>query len=212
MRDDEADSVAKARMDNQETVQSYERCADEYARITSGAPSAAHGQLFEIFTKQVGRGGRVLEIGSGPGWDADRLEAAGIEVLRTDVTQAFIDVQRRRGKHAMRLDVIEDDLPGGNRGVLCLYVLQHIARELVHGVIMKISAALLPGGALLIGLRQGDGEFRKVESDSSAYHITLWPAESFIDLLAAAGLLVEHSYTFTGSEGEWLTVLARKSA
>jgi SAM-dependent methyltransferase len=210
MNKNESEAVAQARLDNHETVRSYESCADDYAQSTRGAPSAAHGDLFNAFIRRVGRGGRVVEIGSGPGWDADRLEAEGIEVLRTDVTQAFIDFQLNRGKRITRLDVIHDDLPGQHDGVLCLYVLQHIARPLIDAVLGKISAALHPGGILLVGLRQGSGEAREVSSSSGAYHITLWPPDAFIDRLAVAGLLAEESYTFIGAEGEWLTVLARK--
>jgi SAM-dependent methyltransferase len=210
MNTSESAAAAQARGDNRETVRSYERCVDDYAQSTRGEPSAAHGDLFRAFSRRVGQGGRVVEIGSGPGWDADRLEAEGIEVLRTDVTQAFIDFQLKRGKRITRLDVIDDALPGQNDGVLCLYVLQHIARPLIDAVLDKISAALRPGGVLLVGLRQGSGEVREVGASSGTYHITLWPPDAFIHRLAVAGLVTEQSYTFTGAEGEWLTVLARK--
>jgi SAM-dependent methyltransferase len=210
MNTGESEAAAQARRDNRETVRSYERSVDEYAQTTRGDPSAAHGDLFNAFIRCVGRGGRVVEIGSGPGWDADRLEAEGIEVLRTDVTQAFIDFQLNRGKRITRLDVIDDDLPRQCDGVVCLYVLQHIARPLIDVVLGKIAAALHPGGVLLVGLRQGSGEVREAGASSGAYHITLWPPNAFINELAVAGLLAEKTYTFTGGDGEWLTVLARK--
>jgi 2-polyprenyl-3-methyl-5-hydroxy-6-metoxy-1,4-benzoquinol methylase len=210
MSTSESEAAAQARRDNRETVRSYERCVDEYAQITSGEPSAAHGDLFNEFIRCVGCGGRVVDIGSGPGWDADRLEAEGIEVLRTDVTQAFIDFQLNRGKRITRLDVIDDELPRQCDGVLCLYVLQHVARPLIDGVLGKIAAALHSGGVLLVGLRQGSGEVREVGASSGTYHITLWPPNAFINQLKVAGLLAEKSFTYTGSDGEWLTVLARK--
>jgi SAM-dependent methyltransferase len=210
MNTSESEAAAQARRDNRETVRSYEHSVDEYAQITRDEPSPAHGDLFNAFIRCVGRGRRVLEIGSGPGWDADRLEAEGIEVLRTDVTQAFIDFQLNRGKRITRLDVIDDELSGPCDGVLCLYVLQHIARPLIDGVLSKIAAALHPGGVLLVGLRQGSGEVHEIGASSGTYHITLWPPNAFIHQLAVAGLLAEKSYTFTGADGEWLTVLARK--
>jgi SAM-dependent methyltransferase len=192
-------------------VASYELCADEYAQSTSGEPPEDQSRLFPAFVQQVGRGGRVLEIGSGPGWDADRLEATGIEVERTDVAQAFIDFQGKRGKRIARLDVIDDDIAGTYDGILCLYVLQHVARPLIDTVLEKMSAALKSGGVLLVALRQGNGELREIGDTSGAtYHITLWPQRAFIERLGAAGLSSEQFYTFSGRDGEWLTVLARK--
>jgi hypothetical protein len=131
-------------------------------------------------------------------------------VDRTDVTQAFIDLQSKRGKRIRRLDLIDDDIPGQYDGVLCLWVLQHIARALIDEVLAKMSAALKPGGALLVGLREGQDELREVGGDAGVYHITLWPQDEFVERLGRARLSVEERYTFTGRDGEWLVVLARK--
>lgn len=205
-----SEAAAQARRDNRETVSSYERCADNYAQSSRGEPAEDHSQLFRAFSRSIGGGARVIELGSGPGWDADRLEAEGIDVERTDVTQAFIDFQLQRGKRITRLDVIDDEIPGHYNGILCLYVLQHIARPLIDAVLEKFSAALQAGGALLIALRQGTGELREVSPTSGVYYITLWSQSEFIDRLARAGLRTERSHTFTDADGEWLMVLARK--
>lgn len=199
----------QARRDNRETVASYERCAEDYAQSTSGEPSEEQSRLFPEFVRLV-RGGRVLDIGSGPGWDADRLEAEGIEVERTDVTQAFIDLQAKRGKRVARLDLIEDDITGQYDGILCLWVLQHIARPLIDAVLAKMSAALKSGGVLLVGLREGDDDLREVGDSDGVYHVTLWPKTAFIERLAHARLSAEEFYTFSGRDGKWLCVRARK--
>jgi 2-polyprenyl-3-methyl-5-hydroxy-6-metoxy-1,4-benzoquinol methylase len=202
----------EARRDNRETVSSYETCADEYAESTRGEPYEAHAQMLDAFVADLAPGAHVLEIGSGPGWDADRLEARGVTAERTDVTQAFIELQRQRGKAIERLDVVNDEIPGRYDGIVCMYVLQHIARPLMDAVLAKLAAALRPGGVLLVALRQGSGEMREIGTQSGgAYHVTLWPKDEFIERLANAGLAVSRSRSFTGSDGEWLVVLARKA-
>ncbi len=102
---------------NARTVESYELIADDYARETAGSRvmSGALARLAEAVP-----GGHVLEIGSGPGWDADQLEEAGLTVRRTDITQAFIDQQRARGKEVDRLDAINDDLGGPYDAVVAI--------------------------------------------------------------------------------------------
>jgi hypothetical protein len=204
--------IEEARLDNRETVRSYESCAEDYAETTRSEPSGVRAEMFRAFIRSLDRGARVLEIGSGPGWDADRLEAEGIRVERTDATQAFIDFQSRRGKRITRLDVINDHIEEQYSGILCLYVLQHVARPLIDDVLAKFSRALCAGGAVLVGLREGRGDVREVGTNSGVYHITLWPQSEFIDRLAHAGLIVEQCHTFSGSDGEWLIALARKQA
>jgi Methyltransferase domain len=199
-----------ARRDNRETVKSYEGCAEDYAETTRGEVSGVRADMFQAFIRSLPRTARVLEIGSGPGWDADRLEAEGIRVERTDVTEGFIEFQSRRGKRMTRLDVINDEIHEQYNGVLCLYVLQHISRPLIDEVLAKLSNALYTGGTFLVGLREGNGDVREVGTSSGVYHITLWPQSEFIDRLQRVGLVCEQSHTFSGSEGEWLIVLARK--
>jgi 2-polyprenyl-3-methyl-5-hydroxy-6-metoxy-1,4-benzoquinol methylase len=205
-----SDDSARARRENRETISSYERCAEQYAQSTRGDPSEIHSRLIHELIRRVGSAGRVLEIGSGPGWDADHLEAEGIDVVRTDVTQAFIDFQHTRGKRISRLDVIEDEIEGEYAGILCLYVLQHVARPLFDSVLRKLSAALSRNGVLLVALRQGKGHIREVSASSGVYHTTLWLQAEFISRLAHVALHAEQSHTFTDEDGDWLAVLASK--
>ncbi|HVF16479.1 MAG TPA: methyltransferase [Steroidobacteraceae bacterium] len=202
--------IEEARRDNHETVKSYEGCAEDYADTTRSEPTGIRAEMFQAFIESLVSGARVLEIGSGPGWDADRLEAKGIRVERTDVTQSFIDFQSKRGKRVTRLDVINDAIEEQYDGILCLYVLQHVARPLIDDVLAKFSRALHLHGTVLIGLREGTGDVREVGTSTGVYHISLWPQREFIDRLARAGLVAEQSHTFSGSDGEWLIVLARK--
>lgn len=206
-----SDRNDRARHENRETISSYERCAEEYAQSTRGDPSEAHARFITELIRHVGSAGRVLEIGSGPGWDADHLEANGVEVVRTDVTQAFIDFQQKRGRRIGRLDLIEDKIDGQYDGIMCLYVLQHVARSLVDAVLGKFFAALSHHGALLVALRQGKGEVREVSASSGVYHTTLWSRIEFMTRLERAGFEIELSHTFTDEEGEWLMILSRRT-
>ena len=111
---------------NRQTVAAYESCALSYAEATKPALNPSNELLLRQFAETVGVGGRVLEIGSGPGWDADFLETLGVTVRRTDVTKAFIRFQMERGKTAELLDLMVADLGGPFDGVVALYVLQRI--------------------------------------------------------------------------------------
>lgn len=193
---------------NARTVESYELIADDYARETAGA-----GVLSFALTRlaETVPGGHVLEIGSGPGWDADRLEEAGLTVLRTDITQAFIDLQRARGKDVERLDAINDDLGGPYDAVVALHVLQHVEPDDLPAVLAKVAGALHPGGRFLVSIPLGQGAGWQVGESGSPYYRALWSGAEFTAALAQAGL--EPEWTERSVEDEetgWLCVLAQR--
>ncbi len=201
--------------DNSRTIESYELIAADYAAETSGsrAMSGALARLAEAVP-----GGHVLEIGSGPGWDADVLEGAGLTVRRTDITQAFIDFQRGRGKDVDRLDVIHDALGGPYDAVVALAVLQHVSADELPGVLAKIAGSLRPGGRFLAAVRTGEGAGWDVGSSGNRYFVTCWSETEFIAELVKVGLTTRwssHSVKDTEPNpppSDWLTVLAQRSA
>ena len=192
---------------NARTVSSYELVAADYARETAGGgPSEPLARLAAAVP-----GSEVLEVGSGPGWDADALEDAGLRVRRTDVTQAFIDLQRARGKRVDRLDVVVDGLGGPYDGIVALAVLQHVPRQQLPGVLARMAAALAPAGALLVCVRTGAGERWEIGESGNPYYCALWGEGEFVDLLEAVGLRVAWRDASVDSEDNgWLYILANR--
>ncbi|RZJ01943.1 MAG: class I SAM-dependent methyltransferase [Brevundimonas sp.] len=195
---------------NRATVAGYDASAASYAAETDHAPTPEHVEALERLVAAAGPGGRVLEAASGPGWDADRLEAMGMKVRRTDLSEGFIAFQRERGRVVEMLDLITGDLGGPWDGVVALYVIQHIGRDLVAGVIARIAAALRPGGGLLLSWQDGEGEKVSVDAEGT-YQVVRWREADMTALLARHGLVVEWRSLFHGSEADWITVIARRS-
>lgn len=196
---------------NRRTIQSYERSARKYADAVSPRPSGVGEEGLRRMVDIVRPGGSVLEVGSGPGWDADYVESLGVKVRRTDVTQAFREFQAERGRPVEPLDLLGDDLRGPWDGVMALFVLLHIDRDLTDSVLDKVAAALRPEGAFLVSVREGDGELWEVGEDSGEYHVVLWNHDELTARLERAGLPVDWSARTVDSDGSWLTLLARKA-
>jgi predicted TPR repeat methyltransferase len=192
---------------NRRTVAAYEEYAVGYAEAVAPDPAAGVATELRRLADVVGPGGTVLEVGSGPGWDADQVESLGVSVRRTDVTRAFREFQAERGKHVELLDVITDDLGGPYDAVMAMCVLLHIDRELTDTVLGKVAGALRPDGAFLVSLREGSGELW----ESGDYHVVLWSRAAFSVRLAAVGLRVEWCARTVHSDGPWLTFLARRT-
>lgn len=203
-------SAPDERARNRATVASYDAWAESYAAETDHPPTSDHVEALNRLAAAVGPGGRVLEVASGPGWDADRLEAMGLQVRRTDLSEGFIVLQRERGRVVDRLDLIADDLGGPWDGLVALYVIQHVGRELVDGVIGRIAGALRPGGTLLMSFQEGEGE-RTTLADEGPYQVVRWREADMVDGLSRHGLSVAWRSAFDGREGVWITVIAHRS-
>jgi 2-polyprenyl-3-methyl-5-hydroxy-6-metoxy-1,4-benzoquinol methylase len=189
------------------TVESYEQIADDYARETAGSRVLSGGlaRLAETVPD-----GHALEIGSGPGWDADQLEEAGLTVRRTDITQAFIDVQRARGKEVDQLDAIGDDLGGPYDAVVALHVLQHVEPSDLPAVLAKVAGALRLDGRFLVSIPLGEGAGWEVGESGSLYYRALRTEAEFTAALEQAGLEPEWTErSVHDEESGWLCVLAQ---
>ena len=201
---------------NRRTIESYERIARAYAEETAPEKSGPAEFIAEGLRRLVDAlptGGSALDVGSGPGWDADFVESQGVAVRRTDITAAFIDLQAERGKHVEKLDVISGDLGGPYDGVMALAVLQHVDRDGIPALLRKVAAALHPGGMFLVAIREGDGELWEIGDSGNPYFTVLWRESAFRDLLEDVGLMVTWSSRNEDSEeSHWLTFLARKES
>ena len=196
---DPQDSLAA----NRRTIDSYEGYAREYDEIVGDAPSPDVELGLRQFMSAVGPNATILEVGSGPGRDADFLESLGARVRRTDATQAFLDIQAARGKQAEYLNLLTDELGGPYDGVAALCVLIHIDRAHIDRVLAKVAGALRPGGAFVVSMREGSGE------TTGAYHTILWQRDAFAATLERAGLRVTWEHRNTGRDTDiWLTFLA----
>lgn len=201
-----SDVSARALANTRRTVQSYEVFARDYDALCGPVPSPDVEGALRRMMQFVPLGGSVLEVGSGPGREADFIESLGAVVRRTDATRAFLEVQAERGKRAELLNVVTDELGGPYDVVLALCVLIHVDREQIDAVLRKVHDALKPAGVFLVSMRTGEGE------TSGSYHTVYWTRDRFAARLVAAGLSIAWDAESVDSDGdEWVTFLTRRA-
>lgn len=187
------------------TIESYEAYAATYDRLVGPTVSASIEAALRRLVAVVPPGGEILEIGSGPGREADFVEDLGVRVRRTDATRAFVGMQAQRGKRAELLNVITDELGGPYDGILAMCVLIHVGFDQTDAVLRKIAGSLRPGGGFLVSMREGDGETH------GNYHTVYWRTADFTARLLSAGFRVDWEEHDVDSDGDaWLTYLATR--
>lgn len=196
---------------NGRTVAAYENYARRYAANVSPQPSEAGASALRRLADMLPSGGRVLDIGSGPGWDADFLEGLGVRVHRTDVTESFRQFQTERGKQCDALDVLKDEIADTHDGILMLCVLQHFERTELDGVLHKLVNALTDQGAMLLSHPVGEDELWE-HTASGDYRVVRWSSAALDERLRRSGFVVAWDKSEDGDEGPWRTVLARKTS
>jgi SAM-dependent methyltransferase len=203
--------------DNARTIATYEDHVLEYVR---NSPSSVSGWVKGWLDRAVAglpHDARVLELGSGPGHDADYLQDLGYDVSRTDATPAFVDLLRSKGNDARLLNAITDDLPPGLDLVIANAVLHHFTRSQAAHVIEKAHAALTPGGRFAFSLRLGEGEGWSNDKVGAPRFFCYWTSPQI------QGLLVQADFTdidiqesrnpdFSSGWKDWLHITARKPA
>jgi len=131
-------SVATPDREESRTLASYEAAVERYLEH-SAPPGPEMVRYLDRFAAMVGAGD-VLELGSGPGWDALHLEALGLRVTRSDATPAFLTRLRAAGYDARFLDVRTGDLGGPWDGIIADAVLLHLDRPELGDVLGAVDA------------------------------------------------------------------------
>ena len=144
-------------MNDQTTIAFYDGSAGEYAdRFGRTTPDKS----LREFIDEVPSGGLVLDLGCGPGHAAAMMQAEGLTVEATDLSEGMVEAARKAGVDARVAGF--DDLTATNRydGIYANFSLLHAARADMPRYLAAIHTALKSGGIFHLGLKNGTGEKR----------------------------------------------------
>ncbi|HEY3758511.1 MAG TPA: class I SAM-dependent methyltransferase [Solirubrobacteraceae bacterium] len=189
------------------TLETYEARASLYAAHDRGR-HAAFVAFLDTFAALAGDG-CVLELGSGPGRDADYLEGKGLRVIRTDAAASFVEMMRAAGHDARQLDVRTDDFGGPHNAVLADAVLLHLTRRQLEDVLRRLRAAIRDGGLLAFTVKQGTGEGWTTEKLGRPRYFVYWQEDALREVLSRTGWTVSSLEHSAGPTDDWLQVIAR---
>lgn len=179
------------------TKQTYEdpKVVSKFAKKHSLDP--IHKKLIEKFATKI-EGKRLLDLGCGPGLDAQLFAELGFEVTGLDYSKQMIEQANELTQDSKNIEFIVGDMtkletyckPNTFDAIWASASLLHIPRKDVGKVLQGISNILVQNGRVFISLKGGSGTQVVKE-------------EGYLD-----GVIVEREYTFW--EKEDFAQLAKK--
>jgi 2-polyprenyl-3-methyl-5-hydroxy-6-metoxy-1,4-benzoquinol methylase len=141
---------------NELNRRAYDRIATAYAGPEPGEDDPAWRRCCrELFASKLS-GKSVLEIGCGPGVDADHLSRLGLDVTATDFCEEFVRITTERYPHlkVARMDMTNPMalVAGTFDGVYGHSCFLHIARDLAPQTLRNLHGLLNVGGILFLSL------------------------------------------------------------
>lgn len=192
---------------NQETLTAYNEHVQEYI---DGTPQEVNGAV-KIWIDEALQGfdknAKILEIGSAFGRDADYIETQGYTVQRTDATPGFVEYLQSKGHNAFMLNVLTDELEGGQDLIFADAVLLHFTAEEVQGVLGKIRSALSDNGQFAFTLKKGNGEEWSDAKLGSPRFFRYWQPEEIEATVSDVGF---SEVTVSNNDPKWLHIHARR--
>lgn len=193
-------------MSDAETLRVYDNNAADYAEKNQDYLSN-DPRLLEFITA-CPHGGRVLDLGCGPGTSAAVMAKAGLKPDASDASAEMVALAQNHSGVSARQATF-DDISGEAiyEGIWANFSLLHAPRTAMPRHLAAIKRALKPGGVFYIGLKLGKGEAR----DALGRLYTYYEEDELKDLLKTAGFTVQDC-TFGETEGldgvmaRWISV------
>ncbi|MFD9390797.1 class I SAM-dependent DNA methyltransferase [Streptomyces sp. NPDC060000] len=202
----------------------YDAVAEDYAeRFRDGiAARPLERAVLTAYAELVGAGGRVADLGCGPGRTTGFLAALGLEMSGLDLSESMLAIARREnpGIPFAQGSMLDLDLPdGGLAGVVSFYSSIHTPVEELPALFTEFHRVLAPGGHLLLGFQVGDEPRRhdRPWGHPVALDFERRRPERMAELLTAAGFAmlsrtVREADTDSGETTPQALLVARRPA
>ncbi|WP_329246499.1 class I SAM-dependent DNA methyltransferase [Streptomyces canus] len=186
----------------------YDTVAEDYAEQFRDVltVSPLDRVLMDGFAELVGDGGRVADLGCGPGRVTGYLTSLGLSVFGLDLSESMLAIARREnpGLRFERGSMLELDLPDGAlAGAVSWYSSIHTPVDELPRLFAEFHRVLAPGGHLLVAFQAGDEDRHHDRPWGRPVALTFLrrQPEQIIELLRAAGFtLVSRTVREPGPE------------
>jgi len=190
------------------TIDSYNAHIEEYVDKDSSddVRTLAYWPGVQHFLDQLQPGQEILEIGSGTGADARRIESRGFTVQRTDVTDAFIKYMHAKNFDATHFDILSGPHAVKHAAIFANAVFLHFTTEQFEEALRNVLGSLTDDGLFCIGMKLGDFEGWREKGLSGKRYFKFWDLQNLQMELRKAGFQILQAYVTPSEDFAVLTV------
>lgn len=176
----------------------YATIADAYAEelLDELAGKPLDRAFLDAFAERIGKTGRVVEVGCGPGQVAAYLARRGVAVEGVDLSPEMIDVARSahraiefREADMMALPYADASLAGA----VAFYAIVHVPTEALHAPLRELHRVVAAGGLVAIAFHVGATVTHVDELWGRSTSLDFWfhPVAAVVAALEGAGFTLE---------------------
>lgn len=194
---------------NRDTIATYDAVASLYLEREQLRDSTIQAPYLRAFAESISSGERVLDLGSGPGLDADALREHGLKPLCLDRSLGMLRT-RAQSSLVPRVQADMCAIPvqtSSFAGVWANASLIHLPREQFLQALAEVGRVLSSRGAFFLSIKSGIGDEWEREEFGGPRWFQYWAAVDLDRALEAVGFRVRNSSRVETARETWLTRL-----
>ena len=139
-------------------ISTYDQIVQEYVQHEFNSPVME--KHYQRFMQGLPQGGRVFDVGCGPGQAASRFSSRGYQVIGIDLSEKMLESARTAVPEGTfyQMDVENITLTEKFHGIWAAFILVHVQRQFHKNIVKRFFKLLEPNGLLYLGMLEGQGE------------------------------------------------------
>lgn len=141
---------------SRQSVEIYDHISEAYAD-SFNEPS----EHIDDFLNLIKSGGKILDLGCGPGVDSSYMASKGFDVVGVDLSERMLELAKAKNSKIqfLKADIRELTFePESFDGNLASYSFIHIEKKDVSGVISSLYKLLKNDGVISVGIQEGESK------------------------------------------------------
>lgn len=176
---------------SKQTTKVYDEISTSYA-TKFDEPS----DNIDDFLKLIGKGGKILDAGCGPGVDVAYIASKGFDVIGIDLSEKMLEIAKRKNPriYFQKADIRKLNFkPNTFNGIIASFSLIHIPKKDVNKTVDNFYKLLKSRGVIYIGIQEGKSQeiflAEPLKPDEKIF-LDIISAKEIKEILTKAGFIV----------------------